>query len=152
MYILTGQELFYSCPAVRDDTVGICVHECSLDRECLDSKKCCYNGCGHTCQPPVTIPYVPLSNVVLRGPTPCLSARELLLGNRSRPLLGAYTPQCDGGGSFRGIQCHEHYCWCVENVTGRPITDMVPFEKVGSLKCSGNHTCTSVFVCVCFIH
>ncbi|XP_071381897.1 anosmin-1-like [Centroberyx affinis] len=29
-----------------------CVESCDHDRECPAQKKCCSNGCGHTCQPP----------------------------------------------------------------------------------------------------
>ncbi|XP_075951200.1 anosmin-1a isoform X1 [Anarhichas minor] len=29
-----------------------CVESCDRDRECLAQKKCCSNGCGHTCQSP----------------------------------------------------------------------------------------------------
>uniref|UniRef100_A0A3B4WKA9 WAP domain-containing protein n=1 Tax=Seriola lalandi dorsalis TaxID=1841481 RepID=A0A3B4WKA9_SERLL len=29
-----------------------CVESCDHDRECSAQKKCCSNGCGHTCQSP----------------------------------------------------------------------------------------------------
>ncbi|XP_070578362.1 uncharacterized protein [Ptychodera flava] len=41
-----------SCPAVEADTVGICVDVCTGDVTCPGTKKCCPNGCGHTCQEP----------------------------------------------------------------------------------------------------
>ena len=93
----TGQDLFYSCPAVRADTAGICEHECSLDSECTDSKKCCYNGCGHTCQPPVTIPYISLSE-----DTSCPSTNEV-------PCVDQ-----EGGGSCRdpAFSCDEGEICC----------------------------------------
>ncbi|CAC5359127.1 unnamed protein product [Mytilus coruscus] len=40
------------CPLVPQDTVGICVEECSSDYGCPDNKKCCSNGCGHVCSFP----------------------------------------------------------------------------------------------------
>ena len=40
------------CPPVRPGQVGICVQECSNDTQCHDNKKCCFNGCGQTCQTP----------------------------------------------------------------------------------------------------
>ena len=38
------------CP--RLDGVGICIRACSNDAECEGDLKCCFNGCGHTCQKP----------------------------------------------------------------------------------------------------
>ncbi|XP_030647835.1 anosmin-1b [Chanos chanos] len=32
-----------------------CVESCSADRECSGTKKCCPNGCGHTCQAPANL-------------------------------------------------------------------------------------------------
>ena len=87
-----GQELFYSCPAVRADTAGICIHGCSLNSDCTHSKKCCYNGCGHTCQSPVPIPYVRLSET-----TSCPSTNEV-------PCVDQ-----EGGGS-----CHDPSFSCDE--------------------------------------
>ena len=191
VFVYSGQEVFFSCPAVREDTAGICEHECSLHSECPHSKKCCYNGCGHTCTPPVTIPYVPLpkatgcpppddvpcvddeeregscrdpkfacgegevccdngcSSAVCLGRSelvPCFTAREILEGNGTgQALMGAYRPQCNEDGHFRHIQCHEHFCWCVESLTGRPLSDIVPFEKSDALECSGMGACVSSY-------
>ncbi|XP_070535890.1 brevican core protein-like [Ptychodera flava] len=35
---------------------GICVQECDGDGECEHSKKCCNNGCGHSCVEPDFVP------------------------------------------------------------------------------------------------
>ncbi|XP_022525269.2 anosmin-1b [Astyanax mexicanus] len=45
------------CPAPQRATgfAAACVESCSSDRECSASKKCCSNGCGHTCQPPANL-------------------------------------------------------------------------------------------------
>ncbi|XP_038843700.1 uncharacterized protein LOC120043040, partial [Salvelinus namaycush] len=32
-----------------------CVESCSADKHCSASKKCCSNGCGHTCQAPANL-------------------------------------------------------------------------------------------------
>ena len=38
------------CPTPE---VGSCVDACTQDNECPMDLKCCSNGCGHTCIPPV---------------------------------------------------------------------------------------------------
>ena len=40
------------CPMVQPGTGGICVEECRNDTQCMGNKKCCSNGCGHTCREP----------------------------------------------------------------------------------------------------
>ena len=42
------------CPSVRNDTVGICLQNCTYDKECTGNQKCCSNGCGHVCVEPVS--------------------------------------------------------------------------------------------------
>ncbi|XP_052766205.1 uncharacterized protein LOC128207366 isoform X2 [Mya arenaria] len=41
-----------SCPALDEDNFGICVEECQSDSDCGGPRKCCDNGCGHTCSHP----------------------------------------------------------------------------------------------------
>lgn len=45
------------CPAPQRASgfAAACVEGCSVDRECSASKKCCSNGCGHTCQTPTNL-------------------------------------------------------------------------------------------------
>ncbi|KAL6469124.1 hypothetical protein MHYP_G00226480, partial [Metynnis hypsauchen] len=45
------------CPAPQRASgfAAACVESCSSDRECSGSKKCCSNGCGHTCQAPANL-------------------------------------------------------------------------------------------------
>uniref|UniRef100_A0A3B3ZH79 WAP domain-containing protein n=1 Tax=Periophthalmus magnuspinnatus TaxID=409849 RepID=A0A3B3ZH79_9GOBI len=40
------------CPS--PGAAGICVTTCKSDEDCKGDDKCCSNGCGQTCQPPVT--------------------------------------------------------------------------------------------------
>lgn len=42
------------CPSVRNDTVGICLQNCTYDKECTGNQKCCSTGCGHVCVEPVS--------------------------------------------------------------------------------------------------
>ncbi|XP_067667351.1 WAP four-disulfide core domain protein 3-like [Haliotis asinina] len=39
-----------SCPASTGN--GICFNFCGRDIDCVDSQKCCFNGCGHACVDP----------------------------------------------------------------------------------------------------
>ncbi|GLD72331.1 anosmin-1-like protein, partial [Lates japonicus] len=43
-----------SCPPPERASgfAAACVESCDHDRECPAQKKCCSNGCGHTCQTP----------------------------------------------------------------------------------------------------
>ncbi|KAK3562441.1 hypothetical protein QTP86_034077 [Hemibagrus guttatus] len=45
------------CPSPQRASgfAAACVESCSADRECSGSKKCCSNGCGHTCQAPANL-------------------------------------------------------------------------------------------------
>lgn len=36
------------CPEVT--VTGPCLETCRSDRDCPSDRKCCYNGCGHTCR------------------------------------------------------------------------------------------------------
>ncbi|XP_017334319.1 anosmin-1b [Ictalurus punctatus] len=45
------------CPSPQRASgfAAACVESCNADRECSGSKKCCSNGCGHTCQAPTNL-------------------------------------------------------------------------------------------------
>lgn len=48
-----------TCPK---STFPICVQECESDAHCYETQKCCYNGCGSTCNEPgdlLTLPGLP---------------------------------------------------------------------------------------------
>ncbi|XP_027281923.1 WAP four-disulfide core domain protein 18-like isoform X2 [Cricetulus griseus] len=42
-----------ACPKLPPNTVGTCDEKCSGDGSCPGKMKCCSNGCGHVCKPPV---------------------------------------------------------------------------------------------------
>ncbi|CAH1784105.1 unnamed protein product, partial [Owenia fusiformis] len=42
------------CPEVKMDTIGTCQHECDYDNSCTGMDKCCSNGCGKICTPPMS--------------------------------------------------------------------------------------------------
>ncbi len=49
---------FLQCPLPMGETqFGVCVQECSSDRNCSAGMLCCSNGCGNTCQRGDSIPY-----------------------------------------------------------------------------------------------
>ncbi|XP_037530449.1 anosmin-1b [Nematolebias whitei] len=45
------------CPPPQRATgfAAACVESCSLDQDCPSSRKCCFNGCGYTCQAPANL-------------------------------------------------------------------------------------------------
>lgn len=38
------------CPVPDKNSSAICTEECQMDSNCTGTQKCCFNGCGHTCQ------------------------------------------------------------------------------------------------------
>ncbi|XP_036378471.1 anosmin-1b isoform X1 [Megalops cyprinoides] len=57
-FLMTLQTLKQGdCPPPQKASgfAAACVESCSGDRECSGSKKCCSNGCGHTCQAPANL-------------------------------------------------------------------------------------------------
>lgn len=109
VYYLTLEDIPMECPAM-EDSLGVCINECVGNDGCDDGKICCSNGCGRTCMKGMQVS--PL----------CLSIR----GQRDTTnLLGQFRPSCEEDGSFSGVQCHEGYCWCVDVVSGQPITEGV---------------------------
>ncbi len=91
-----------------------------------DTSMCCENDCGSSVC------------VYRTGLTPCKDARMIAKdrNNTTESMVGRYSPQCDFDGHFRPVQCHEHYCWCVDEHTGQPESDMVAFEHIDNLQCT----------------
>jgi len=50
----TGEPKPGVCPSDVSSVraAGLCVEECSHDRQCPNDEKCCSNGCGHQCTAP----------------------------------------------------------------------------------------------------
>ena len=109
----TPEDIPVDCPATGD-ALGICISECDRNDECSSAGEiCCSNRCGRTCLK--GIPLTPL----------CSSIRGLRdLSER----LGQFRPSCDTDGSFSEVQCHEGFCWCVDVVSGQPVTEGVRSE------------------------
>ncbi|XP_032770400.1 WAP four-disulfide core domain protein 18-like [Rattus rattus] len=42
-----------ACPKVPTQSIAACDEQCSGDEVCPGKMKCCSNGCGHSCRPPV---------------------------------------------------------------------------------------------------
>ncbi|XP_061194365.1 uncharacterized protein LOC133202544 [Saccostrea echinata] len=49
-FLFRGEMKDGECPAVARNATGICAEECQMDSNCTGTQKCCFNGCGHTCQ------------------------------------------------------------------------------------------------------
>ncbi|XP_037678240.1 anosmin-1 isoform X3 [Choloepus didactylus] len=51
-YILAVKQEDCPAPEKASGFAAACVESCEVDSECSGVKKCCSNGCGHTCQVP----------------------------------------------------------------------------------------------------
>ncbi|XP_032474944.1 anosmin-1 isoform X4 [Phocoena sinus] len=54
-YILSVKQGDCPAPEKASGFAAACVESCEVDSECSGVKKCCSNGCGHTCQVPKTL-------------------------------------------------------------------------------------------------
>uniref|UniRef100_A0A9L0S510 Anosmin-1 n=1 Tax=Equus caballus TaxID=9796 RepID=A0A9L0S510_HORSE len=54
-YILSVKQGDCPAPEKASGFAAACVESCEVDNECSGVKKCCSNGCGHTCQVPKTL-------------------------------------------------------------------------------------------------
>ena len=60
--------------------------------------------------------------------------KRMLAATQSKPLLlGQYVPKCDADGHFEKVQCHEGYCFCVDD---RGIPDFSTMLR-STPKCAG---------------
>ena len=120
---LTYEDLPLTCPDLRD-TVGVCISNCRSDSECNGGKKCCSNSCGtQTCM--AGIPPTYLCQIIRRQ-------------SEASGLLGRFSPHCQPDGSFKEMQCHERYCWCVDVISGQPVSEgMIGKRHCSDSKCVG---------------
>ena len=119
--------LYPTCPNVQPGSVGICLQNCSSDSDCTNGQKCCSNGCGRACTQPTLVSYYNVSA------QQCSHVRAQFNVTR-RPPLGAYIPQCDSGGHYSPVQCHEGFCWCVHTQTGLPLSSF--YERGERPRCT----------------
>ncbi|XP_077002560.1 anosmin-1 [Tamandua tetradactyla] len=54
-YVLAVRQGECPAPEKASGFAAACVESCEVDSECSGVKKCCSNGCGHTCQVPKTL-------------------------------------------------------------------------------------------------
>ncbi|XP_071076347.1 anosmin-1 [Desmodus rotundus] len=54
-YVLAVKQGDCPAPEKASGFAAACVESCEVDTECSGVKKCCSNGCGHTCQVPKTL-------------------------------------------------------------------------------------------------
>ncbi|KAM4798348.1 uncharacterized protein ACH125_004407 [Urocitellus parryii] len=54
-YVLLVKQGDCPAPERASGFAAACVESCEVDHECSGVKKCCSNGCGHTCQVPKTL-------------------------------------------------------------------------------------------------
>ena len=122
VYYLTHQDVPLACPDMLD-TLGTCTDDCDRTN-CNDGNICCESSCGQTCT--AGTPRTPL----------CPSVQSQ---NERTGLLGRFIPRCNQDGSFLEVQCHEHYCWCVNVLTGDPVSDGIEGEEpqCGGFRCEG---------------
>ena len=115
-----------TCPDNSDvpclEARGSCQEE---DFLCDEGEMCCDNDCATS----ICISTKPDS--------PCFTAVQLAVSTNASNMFGRYKPQCTTQGLFREIQCHAHFCWCVESQSGVPVSDIVPFEQANVLACAG---------------
>lgn len=54
-YVLAVRQGDCPAPERASGFAAACVESCAVDSECSGERKCCSNGCGHTCQVPKTL-------------------------------------------------------------------------------------------------
>ena len=103
------------CPAANN-APAVCGTSCSHDRDCRNpGELCCDSSCGQSC-----------------------TAFQPICHNMVQSLLGAFQPSCEDDGSFSEVQCHERSCWCVDVVTGQPVTNGTR-DSLKCTRCSGEN-------------
>lgn len=146
-YIDISSSYITECPAPSDmpcaDVRGSCREE-GAGFGCQVGEMCCDTDCGSA---------LCMSSVL---ESPCFVAVAVALSPNSTQLtVEGYRPQCTSQGNFRQIQCHAHYCWCVNPDSGVPLSDIVPFQQANVLACAGKNTVVlanlsiTVWLCCC---
>ncbi|XP_052276110.1 eppin-like [Dreissena polymorpha] len=104
------------CPAVDDDTAGICVEECRADGDCDGAEKCCSNGCGKTCMRPTGYDVCSL----LKDPGSCGNWTVRWYYNREEAQCDRFWFSQCGGNDNRFMTEAE----CLNRCVGTPVTTL----------------------------
>ena len=128
------------CPpdivALSDDS-DACDVECQLDDQCPGEKICCRSSCSSSCQ----YGRIP--------PNSCEVVREILeerdeAAGEDRVPLGRFLPGCLENGFFSPVQTWENYRWCVNVVTGEPISEAYTSAD-GAFTCPSKSLHTQIY-------
>ncbi|XP_068730483.1 thyroglobulin-like isoform X2 [Montipora capricornis] len=92
------------CPAQLCNYVGCPGHP-------QESLKCMVESCGRC---GVKFVNTTTGETVDCGPVETLCKRMHAATQKQPLLLGQYIPSCDADGHFNKVQCHEGYCFCVD--------------------------------------
>lgn len=96
------------CPYLIPSEHDSCDFMCSSDSNCPDEEKCCSNGCGTRCMPPLKLTACQHKKLIAEH-----SARE-----SGSPASQTHIPACDLlKGGFEPVQCDPSTstCWCVDS-------------------------------------
>ena len=114
------------CPLPQ--AVDVCSFKtCSSNEDCVNGQLCCSTGslgCGFNC----------LSGVPL---TPLCPGVRGIREAASVPTTDVFLPSCEEDGSFSTIQCYNSYCWCVDVLSGQPLTEGSEDNTLDCPQCTG---------------
>ncbi|XP_018495500.1 uncharacterized protein LOC100903276 [Galendromus occidentalis] len=83
-----------------------CEIQCADDKRCSGDSKCCSNGCGTQCMPPVQMTGCEHTRTLREHQTHAGETRS-----QNPPI-----PSCDPmGRGFEDVQCHGESCWCADD-------------------------------------
>jgi len=125
-----------TCPPTSQVPCAFTEGSCATEYFCDSATSiCCPNDCASSVC------------VYRTGPEPCHVAQRIVSeGNTSQDLmLGRFSPECDSDGHFNTVQCHEHYCWCVDVHTGKPESETVASEHLDNLPCTSKSPLLGTF-------
>ena len=111
-----------SCPAVPPGVGGICVQECSSDYDCAQwDYKCCSNGCGMTCQ-------MPMSKYI------CTHIIPLLAAHNTQKIYVKFSQSKSSSLPIRSNKLSCFFFIDADNPTQPPATSSPPLVSTFPLK------------------
>ena len=145
-----------TCPpqvVALSDESDVCDVECLSDSQCSGDRVCCRSGCSSSCQ------------VGMMPPEPCHIVRQLIEGMDDRDdeddedggtnngggpaLVGQFVPGCLEEGYFNPVQIWENNGWCVDVVTGKPISVAYTLSDDPVISCPSKKQCAGISTVVC---